>query len=281
MTLTPTRFPVACRMAMAALTALLTACYADPFDATSPADVQIRLVVSGGLASASYSFIVDGEAGVVRGESCVRLCSFQPADILAPISEFQITEIARDLELAGVFGLDGSDFGVGCCDDFHYVLEYSDGVRTASLQGTGFRLPEPILVAITRIHNFHVNVMPAVVALSTRPADWPADPITVDSVRVTGYILDAFVTYGGGCRDHSIDLVAWNGWLESHPVRVGIVFAHNARGDLCRALIRSQRSFDLTPLRRAYQQAYGYAPATLLILLPRASQEDLVIPFVF
>ncbi len=88
------------------------------------------------------------------------------------------------------------------------------------------------------------------------PQAWPRDPYVLDSARVSGDSLILAVRHSGGCRTHRYGLVAWNGWLESSPVQVDALLAHDDRDDPCDAVISARLSFDLTPLREAYLSAY-------------------------
>jgi hypothetical protein len=109
------------------------------------------------------------------------------------------------------------------------------------------------------------------VALGTSPARWTADPLVIDSARVAHDTLYVSVQHGGGCATHEYLAVAWNGWLESHPVQVGVLLAHEDNGDMCDAIMQANLRFDLTPLRDAYRASYGSGPATLVINLNAAS----------
>jgi hypothetical protein len=85
---------------------------------------------------------------------------------------------------------------------------------------------------------------------------WPADPFQSVRVRIEGDTLVADVTYGGGCEEHRFALVFASEFMESEPVQVRGLLSHDARGDMCRALLGRTLRYDLTPLRRAYEAAY-------------------------
>jgi hypothetical protein len=112
------------------------------------------------------------------------------------------------------------------------------------------------------------------VALQTEPGRWHADQLVIDSARIVADTLIVHATHGGGCARHGYAAVAWNGWLESFPVQVGVVLAHDANNDPCDALLQPTLRFDLTPLREAYDVAYrrgaGSGPAELIIRLSEA-----------
>jgi hypothetical protein len=105
------------------------------------------------------------------------------------------------------------------------------------------------------------------VALGSNPALWPADPMSVDAAFIEEDTLHVRVSHGGGCAEHAYGAVAWNGWMESHPVQVGVLLAHESHDDPCDALLTADLRFDLTALRDAYRESYGPAPATLVLRL--------------
>lgn len=108
---------------------------------------------------------------------------------------------------------------------------------------------------------------PVQVVFDSDPATWKGDPLVIDSARVTGNVLHVFVTHGGGCRVHEYAAVAWNAWMESYPVQAGLLIAHDAKGDPCRARIHVRLRFDLRPLRRAFARAYGDGSGVMLLQL--------------
>jgi hypothetical protein len=95
--------------------------------------------------------------------------------------------------------------------------------------------------------------------------------MTVDSAVIESHHLRVFSTHGGGCETHEFAAVASGGWMESSPVQINVYIAHESRDDPCRALLSPQLRFDLSPLRRAYQNAYGTQPGELVIRLTEAA----------
>jgi len=85
--------------------------------------------------------------------------------------------------------------------------------------------------------------------------------------QLAGDTLTLPIQYGGGCRVHRFGLLIDPAFRESHPVQVTARLAHDADGDLCRALLGQDLRFDLSPLRRRYQAAYGPGPGEIHILL--------------
>lgn len=115
-----------------------------------------------------------------------------------------------------------------------------------------------------------------VVSDMTSPA-WPSDPLTIESATITGDVLQATVNFGGGCARHRIALLIGHVFMESHPVQVHARLAHDADGDMCKALLKRTLTFDLTPLKRRYRASYGGGSAAIIINLsglPRSLRYD-------
>ncbi len=224
-----------------------------------PDEVLVTMRVSGGIAGVSYAIVVDGSGREVRGRPCFPDCGVQPApaDDLFPISVAQVSALAELLDESGILALDGTDFGTQCCDQFHIDLTYERGSRSATVQGTDALLPEGLRAAMAYVMALASRNVPTLVAPDSRDTDWPRDPYTLGSVTVEGRTLTAQVTYGGGCAAHRMDLVAWGGWLESFPVQIHALITHDDEDDPCDAVVTDARRFELSPLARAYEDAYG------------------------
>lgn len=230
-----------------------------PLAPVDPDEVTITLGVSGGFAGVSYTISVDGAEREVVGVSCESFCSFAPGDVLLPLSAEQIAALAGALEEAGVMAWDGRDFGVECCDQFQYDLMYVRDGRSVHLVGGGGRLPRDLAQVIARLHGLVYGVVPALISPDTRDTDWPRDAYTLGATSVGGLRLTAELGYGGGCRPHRIDLVVWGDWIESasSPPHINALLTHDDGDDPCEAYLTDERSFDLGPLRAAYERAYG------------------------
>lgn len=96
---------------------------------------------------------------------------------------------------------------------------------------------------------------------------WPSDPLTIEAATITGDALQATVRFGGGCARHRIALLISHVFMESHPVQVHARLAHDADGDVCKALLTRTLMFDLTQLKRRYHASYGRGSATIIIHL--------------
>ena len=256
----------------ASVLALAPGCLSEAINAPVGADLEIGVVASGGLTARTVGFVIEGETGNVRATECSGICPAVPGEIIVTLSKHQLEALVEALESADIIALDGTDFGTACCDQVDMTIEYRNRGRRSAVEGTTSLFPEPLRAAAGRLNEIGSGLVPAVVAFALTPAGWPADALTLDEIRVDGPILTFVATFGGGCAQHTVDIVAWNGWLESFPVQIGAIAAHDARSDPCDAIVRSPRRFDLTPLRKAYEASYGPGPATLVINLADANR---------
>ena len=108
---------------------------------------------------------------------------------------------------------------------------------------------------------------------------WGADPYELSAAAIMGDTLTVTVSYGGGCETHRFTLVASNVFLESDPVQLGASLAHDANGDMCRAWLTEVLDFDLTPIKRMYQDAYRQDAGTIVLRLEHAPEPSLVYEF--
>jgi hypothetical protein len=98
-------------------------------------------------------------------------------------------------------------------------------------------------------------------------ASFPSDSFAIDSLSVEGDALIAGLSYSGGCNPTDYFRLCYGGFLESFPVQVELRLEHDAQGDACEAMETSTRTFDLTPLREAYREAYRTEHATVILRL--------------
>jgi hypothetical protein len=103
------------------------------------------------------------------------------------------------------------------------------------------------------------------------PADFSdcraADGDTTDlaNAAVSGDTLTIEASYGGGCEVHDF-AVCWDqSFAESDPVQVWLEVWHDANGDSCEAYETRTLSFDLTPLKEAWQSGYQAESGTITI----------------
>ncbi len=255
-------------------TLMLSGCLFNSTGPTGSGEARIRLHVTGGFAGVDYTFLVDGPAGTVVGESCVAGCDFQAGEILQTLSGDQVAYLSELFLEAGVHSLEDSDFGVQCCDQFHYDVTYEDGHGVSSFRGSSEALPGNLGDAVARVHGLLLGTIPIVVSPQTKPERWPSDPATLQDYVVSGDRLDVRVSYSGGCAGHDFKLVAWGGWMESYPVQVRALLSHDAKDDPCDAIVSRDLSFDLQPLKRAYQDSYGIGdPGSTALILSLANPD--------
>ena len=108
---------------------------------------------------------------------------------------------------------------------------------------------------------------------------WGTDPFVLNAATITGDTLTVNASYGGGCRTHEFTLVASDVFLESYPVQLAVALAHEANGDLCRAWLTEEHDFDLTPIKRMYQNAYRQDAGTIILCLEHAPEPVLFYEF--
>ena len=231
--------------------------------------VQIEVQVSGGIAGVVYSFEVSGRDRVVRGLTCENGCDFQAGEVLLPLSVTQIQDLAEDMEATGILGLDGTDFGAPCCDDFEFVVTYDNGSDAATIRGSSQALPPDLQAAVQVLLGMANGTVPVVVDLQGSLTNLPRDGVSLGPVTISGDVLEAELSFGGGCASHEIDLVAFNGWLESFPIQVSLFFSHEDNDDPCDAFLTQMRTFDLRRLANEYNRTYSVAGPGLTTLILR------------
>ena len=99
---------------------------------------------------------------------------------------------------------------------------------------------------------------PAVVSTSANIEDVQrmtrTDVYILNEAEVVGDILTLDVSYRGGCETHEFNLLVNGSFVGADPVRLDISLAHDANGDPCGEWITVDCPFDLTPIKRVYQQ---------------------------
>jgi hypothetical protein len=101
------------------------------------------------------------------------------------------------------------------------------------------------------------------VVLTQQPSLWRHDPYEFRNMSVSGDTLVVEVQYAGGCAQHDFTLLVAPIFMESYPVQMSGSLAHDANGDMCRALVGRTLRIDLRPLRDLYRQSYGVKSDTL------------------
>jgi hypothetical protein len=150
-----------------------------------------------------------------------------------------------------------------------YAFTGSDGRATPTDQSV---MPLRILLGMAVISSFvscqrptgldgYAPVIPAAGSLTAR-----MDAAEILSARIEGDRLRLEVAHAAGCSDHDFALLHDGGFLESHPVQTHIRLAHDAHGEMCRALAMPVLYFDLSPLEELYRESYRTGGAIVIHL---------------
>ncbi len=83
------------------------------------------------------------------------------------------------------------------------------------------------------------------------------DDYQLNNVSIEKDTLVLNVSYSGGCKDHTFDLI-WKGgnFFETNPLQADLFLIHNANNDNCEAYITKELKFDLTPIKDSALQQY-------------------------
>lgn len=98
--------------------------------------------------------------------------------------------------------------------------------------------------------------LPPVVFTDAPPESLQLEPWIFSEGGVESDRLDLRVGYSGCQPQHDWTCYITGGFMESKPVQVRAVLAHETHED-CDAAFQETLRFDLRPLRRAYHEAYG------------------------
>lgn len=251
------------------------------FEVTGPGygdEALLKVTVSGGLLPVSYRYQVDTR-GDVTGLICESGCSFAEGETLhhlTPAQQQAVFDAVREsgLPTAG----QPRDFGTECCDQLSYYIIYSSGPQVRSFAGGIESLPEPLQELVRILNLLYQATPPVIFSGSDGLSGFPADALAILDASVSGDALNVDVSYGGGCTTHDVDAVVFTGFMESNPVQVGLAMTHDAHGDACDALLQPTLHFDLTPLRAAYQDAYGTDHGTIRLLLQPGNTAGSAVP---
>lgn len=232
----------------------------------APSDrAVVRMEVTGGVAGVEYAYQVDSE-GEVTGAACVSGCAFSAGDTLQHLTPAQRVAFLEAVHRSGLPTAGRPvDYETECCDRFTYRVIYTSGREVRSFSGGIENFPAPLQRLVETLLRLYQGVPPVVLRQATGLQGFAGHDLALDTVWVEDGVLAAAVRYGGGCDEHDLDAVAWTGWMESAPVRLGVALAHDHRGDTCKALIARTLRFDLTPVAVAYAEAYGHGASTVLL----------------
>ena len=105
------------------------------------------------------------------------------------------------------------------------------------------------------------------------------DKYALNAATITDDLLNVSVSYTGGCEAHQFTLVVSDTFLESFPVQLHTSLAHNANGDTCEAYPTDNYRFDLTPIKKMYQEAYRQKAGTIILRLKDDPNGELIYEF--
>ena len=94
----------------------------------------------------------------------------------------------------------------------------------------------------------------------------PRDAFQFNSVLLIGDLFIVNVSYGGGCEDHTFDLIATS-FMESNPVQVNLVLSHEDYDDPCDMWVTEPLMFDMEPLKTSWQESYQQSSGIILLNL--------------
>ncbi len=139
--------------------------------------------------------------------------------------------------------------------------------------------PLDTAVAVTPDGTTSSGVRSGTLVVSNAPGSWGDDDYVLDAAAIAGDALTLTVSYGGGCATHHFTLVVSETFMESSPVQLAVVLAHDAHGDACEAWLTEDYRFDLRVIRDRYREAYGQGPGEVVLLLDDAPSGPLVYAF--
>lgn len=77
-----------------------------------------------------------------------------------------------------------------------------------------------------------------------------SDPISLINAEVVGDCLKLTLQYGGGCKEHKVDLALIHPWCGTPPLPPSTFeIRHDSNDDHCKALITNDYSFDISGIR--------------------------------
>lgn len=107
-------------------------------------------------------------------------------------------------------------------------------------------MTDRILVYLLFVGVCHSCSTPATVQATSDAA--VSDPFELLDARLEGDVLVVRVQYSGGGQ-HDFALVSTGAPTKSFPRQVLLEIRHDSQGDLAKAMITEERTFDLTPYR--------------------------------
>ncbi len=101
-------------------------------------------------------------------------------------------------------------------------------------------------------------VVQQVIVNKTLFVDASRDAVDFEQISLEGDILTLKISYTGGQKNHTFELIGTGEYMESNPIQIAFVLSHDANGDLGESSITKILSFDLKPLIEDFFQVYSF-----------------------
>ena len=75
------------------------------------------------------------------------------------------------------------------------------------------------------------------------------DRFKIDSISLKRDILDIYVQFSGGCKDHSFDLYSNKHYMKSLPLQLKLFLTHKNNGDACRKIVKETLHFNISDIQ--------------------------------
>lgn len=75
-----------------------------------------------------------------------------------------------------------------------------------------------------------------------------SDPFVLDSVIFNCDSISITVSYSGGCKQHTFEIIWSETFSDTEPPQTGIIIIHNSNGDACEAYITETLTFSVSDL---------------------------------
>lgn len=82
------------------------------------------------------------------------------------------------------------------------------------------------------------------------------DPVVIQEAFVDGNCLQIKVSYSGGCKEHTLDLVRVQDSVVINSLIPVFEMSHNANSDMCEAYFTKELRFDLTLLKQEGEKEF-------------------------
>ena len=119
----------------------------------------------------------------------------------------------------------------------------------------------------------------SVVIISDQFESFGVDEYVLNTAAIAADTLSVSVSFSGGCEEHHFTLVTNGLFLESYPVQLGLLLAHDAHNDPCEAFPTEEHQFDLSGIKRLYQSAYQQESGVIILNLKDAPNGRLIYEF--